>query len=123
MVLLNILESWSSPVFQCNLQNLDNVKLIKVSEDQFVLMAIQLKLYSIQKASQGPAGLEKTVYKLKQVQEILAWDLNTAQKHILIDHQTNRTELLLANQGKNCGITHILVQWKAKQIKTVNTYL
>ena len=51
MVLLNILESWSNPVFQCNLQNLDNVKLIKVSEDQFVLMAIQLKLYSIQKAS------------------------------------------------------------------------
>ena len=54
-------------------------------------------------------GIEKTVYKLKQVQEILAWDLNTNQKHLLIDHQSNRTEILLANQGKNNGITHILI--------------
>ena len=41
----------------------------------------------------------------------------------MLEHQGNRTELILANQGKDNGITHIKVLWKTKQVKTVASYL
>ena len=33
LLILDIHQSWSDPVFSCNLQNLNNIKLAKVSED------------------------------------------------------------------------------------------
>ena len=71
----------------------------------------------------GPVGVEKTTFKLKLLHEILVWELSSHQKSLIIDHHKNRTELVLANQGKDNGITHIQILWKSKQVKTITNYL
>ena len=40
MVVIDIHQSWVDPIFSCNLQNLNNIKLAKVSDDQFMVISI-----------------------------------------------------------------------------------
>lgn len=55
--------------------------------------------------------------------ELLAVDLATHHKMLLVTHKFKRTELVLANQNKEHAINHTVCLWKAKRLETKMSYL
>ena len=72
LLLVDVLKSIEKAEYKFGLEHLSQVKIFKLSQDQFFLASIQFKLFQIVPTSEGSQDL-----KIKQINEILTWDYST----------------------------------------------
>ena len=118
LLLVDVLKSLEKAEYKFGLEHLSQVKIFKLSHDQFFLASIQFKLLQIVPTSESSKDL-----KIKQVNEILTWDYSTHQKIIVVKHEPRRTLLAMSNQGKDNGVLMVEILWKVNEIRQITRFL
>lgn len=122
LMCIDTLTSWSKDIFKVNIENAAQTRLMKVADSQFIVHAMQFKLYDAQIKRVSVDGIMTTTFKLKILRELLAWDYASHVKCQLIKHNLKCTEMCQPTAGKDQGFDHLEILWKAREVRRVHHF-